>query len=180
MNSFIKTAATFAPMIAAGLGSPIAPLAVNWIFKTLGKKAPAKPEDALNAAQKIIETITPEDQAKLRASDGGFKKMADEDTEVDLMNYKVRLEEIREAGVANARNLAIKAGAWPQIILSFAVFLLFSAVIYLVFTTPLDQSNQILLIMVGGIITAFTQVLNYWFGSTKSSGDKTALLQQKK
>ena len=178
--SWLQTAASFVPMIAAGLGSPIAPLAVNWIFRTLGKKAPSNPDEALKVAQKIIETITPEDQAKLRASDGAFKAMADKDTEVDLMEYQVEMAKVEAEDRADARDLGKKAGIWPQIILSFAVVIIYSVMLYLVITFPLDETSQILLILTGGIISAKTQVLNFWFGSTKSSSDKTALLQQKK
>ena len=179
-QGFIETAATFMPMIAAGLGSPIAGMAVNWIFKTLNKKPPADPTKALNAAKVIIETITPEDQVKLRASDADFKQMADDSTEIDLLDYQVKIAAIEAKDRDSARNMGIKSGNMkPQIALSIAVLIIFVFTLYLVFTMGPSKDNPILFMMMGVVSTAMTQVLNYWFGTSKSSADKTAALAGK-
>jgi lipopolysaccharide export LptBFGC system permease protein LptF len=39
-----------------------------------------------------------------------------------------------------------------------------------------EGSSQIVYLLFGGLVTGFTQVLGYFFGSYKSSNDKTKLL----
>ena len=46
----------------------------------------------------------------------------------------------------------------------------------LMFVTLPAGSNNVVNLLFGGLVAGFATVLNYFFGSSKSSADKTALL----
>lgn len=66
-----------------------------------------------------------------------------------------------------------------HIIAVFVVIGLFSDV-YLLSTKPIPEMNEKVLYMILGVLGAsFTQVINWYFGSSSGSKDKTEILSNK-
>ena len=59
------------------------------------------------------------------------------------------------------------------------IVVLICALCYVVFTVSMPKSNHdIGLMVVGALIGQFAQVVNYFYGSSKGSSDKTELLKK--
>ena len=56
------------------------------------------------------------------------------------------------------------------------MFGFFTLVGLMMFATIPDQSSQAVGILFGGLVAGFTGVVQYFFGSSKSSQDKTRLM----
>lgn len=100
-------------------------------------------------------------------------------TFVDELN--VRLKDVQDA---RATNLSlVKEGsniAWGSPVVSVLVVVLFALVLTVFLTKPIQFSeaqSALLNITVGTLTAAFTQVVNYWLGSSHGSSSKDAALK---
>jgi hypothetical protein len=158
-----------APTLGTALGGPIAGAAVQVIAqKVLGK------DDASEAdVAAAIIGASPETLAQLKAADNDFK--------LKMEQLGVNVYQIEVQDRTSAREL-FKVNHWPQMILSVFVVSGFFFVLFFLLsqTFPADMSwmRDALLIMLGTLGTAFTQVLNFWFGSTSGGQAKTNSLTQ--
>ena len=60
------------------------------------------------------------------------------------------------------------------------IVLLICALCYVVFTVSMPKENHdIGLMVIGALVGQFIQVVNYFYGSSKGSSDKTELLKNK-
>lgn len=70
-----------------------------------------------------------------------------------------------------------KAGhgtAWASSLVSLIIVIGFFVVLYMVFNDTLEPGNEkIAYILIGTLGAGFSQVINYWLGSSKGSKDKT-------
>lgn len=67
--------------------------------------------------------------------------------------------------------------AWAPAVLSAVIVLSFAGMIYIVLTTPIDQSSLSLAnVLLGALAAMATQVANYWLGSSSGSAAKTEQL----
>ena len=158
-----------APTLGTALGGPVAGAAIQVIAqKVLGK------DDATEAdVAAAIVGASPEILAQLKAADNDFR--------VKMEQLGVNVYQIEVQDRESARDL-FKVNHWPQIVLSIFVVAGFFTVLFLLLsqTFPADMSwmRDALLIMLGTLGTAFTQVLNFWFGSTSGGQAKTNSLTQ--
>ena len=60
------------------------------------------------------------------------------------------------------------------------VLAVFTLLYFLVFNSIPESNRDILNLVVGAIIGAFITVVGYFFGSSKSSSDKTQIMSEKK
>lgn len=160
--SFLKTAL---PTIVTALGGPAAGLAVNFLADKLGLS-----EKTVDAVKTAIAGATPEQLIAM--------KQLDTDLEKHFADLGVRLEELEIADRASARDREVKASdSWTPRILAFAITAGFFGTLgyLLAYGKPADGGDA-LLVMLGSLGTAWAGVVNYYFGSTKSSADKTAML----
>jgi len=67
-----------------------------------------------------------------------------------------------------------------QNILGTAIGVILVVMLYLLFTVTIPQDNMnILLLIIGALISSFTTVVQYYFGSSKGSADKDKILRNK-
>lgn len=67
-----------------------------------------------------------------------------------------------------------------QYILGGAIGILLCVLLYLLFTVNIPQANMnILLLIIGTLISSFTTVVQYYFGSSKGSADKDKIMRNK-
>lgn len=67
-----------------------------------------------------------------------------------------------------------------QYVLGAAIGVMLCILLYLLFTVDIPQANMnILLLIIGALISSFTTVVQYYFGSSKGSADKEKILRNK-
>ncbi len=169
---------TVAPSLGSALGGPLGGVATKYIAdKFLGNPNAGEAEiiEAVNSA-------TPEQLAKLKQVDRDFEI---EMRKLDIDVFKIEVDDRR-----SAREL-FKVNIWPQITLS-AIFVIgyFFVLFYLLdphkFTIPGpngqpvdindDWIKGVFTTVLGVLTAAIPQILNFWFGSSLGSKEKTASL----
>ena len=156
-----------APTIAAGLGGPFAGAAVTAISSAVLGKVAGSDAELANA----IVGASPEVLAAIKSAEFDFKaRMAQ-------LGVNVFELEVRDRG--SAREL-FRVNHWPQMVLSAFVVTGFFAALFFVLSgwARASGTDQAAWLMLGALGTAFTQVLNFWFGSTSGGQAKTNLLAQ--
>ncbi|MEC4724534.1 hypothetical protein HWQ46_03100 [Shewanella sp. D64] len=166
-----KTISAIAPLAGKIIGGPFAALGISAIQLALGSDE-TEPE----ALAKQIKNATPEQLIALRNIDAGLK--------VQLKELNIKEQDLEYQDRANAREL-FKQNSWPQVLLS-ALFVLGYFTItgllayYAVNWQEGIEINPLLFGMLGTVIGVLTaaipQILNFWFGSSKSSQEKNQLL----
>jgi len=155
-----------APMIGTALGGPFAGMATKWLA---GKLLGDENADAA-ALEAAITSASPETFTRLRELDNEFR----------LEMNRIGLEEKQlEAGDrANARDLA-KVNMIPHIVISGIYVVAFSVVLFVVFANQLAMSQmqeRIMMYLLGILSAGLLQIMNFWFGSSSGSKEKTAKL----
>lgn len=161
--------ATFAPTVAAALGGPLAGTATKFLAsQLLGDE---------NASQSAIEAsllgASPSDLAKLKEIDNKFS-IEMEQIGVDV--FRLEIEDKQ-----SARDLA-KTNMWPHIILSALFVSGYFGILFFLFTEPLtmNQSQMSIVTVLMGVMTAaVANIMQFWFGSSSGSKEKTAKLKQR-
>jgi len=163
-----KTVATVAPTIATALGGPLAGVAVKIAGEALG--LPDANEDALQAA---VASGDPSVLVKLKEAEIDFDKR--------MRELDVDIERIHQQDRVSARGLASNRGIAPQGILSIVFVCGFVAILWAIFTdNALIQGNLMepAMYLLGILSAGLTQVMNFWFGSSAGSKDKTLKMGQ--
>lgn len=166
MSSWKEIVRNVAPVIGTALGGPMAGTATKFI----AEKMLGKPEATESEIEDAILGATPEKLTELRKIDADFKlSMKQLDIDVYELEYKDR---------DSARKL-FEINVWPQIILSgiFVVGYFVIMVLLLTFSDKLPAENSALLgvftTVLGVLTAAIPQILNFWFGSSLGSKEKT-------
>lgn len=162
-----KTLATVAPTVATALGGPLAGLAVGMAAEALGLEAD---EQALAEA---VASGKPEVLLALRQVDADFQ--------LKLKELDVDLERIHAGDRASARTLAAKTTLLPQIVLAALFIGGFIAVLYAVFgggVQVADVMQDAAMYLLGILSAGIMQIMNFFFGSSSGSKDKTAAMAQ--
>ena len=156
-----KTLAAVAPALATALGGPLAGMAVKIAADSLGIESN---EDAL---AEIVLSGNPDALLKLKEADHLFK--------IELKRLDIELEKIDKEDRESARELS-KVNMLPQIILSTLYTVGYFVVMYQFVTgeivIPLGNSTAFN-ILLGVLTAAQTQIMNFWFGSSHGSKQKT-------
>lgn len=167
----------FAPGIATvlaatGVGAPVAAAvgAVGALGRAFGLGSQAKPEEVLSAI-----SADPEIRLKAMIAENDFKaemgrqEIKKLETELaDVQSARTRQTDSEKATGKRDYNLYILA--WV-IVLGFFVLM----ALLLKFTVPPDQ-NGVIFMLFGALASGFTQILSYFFGSNKSSENKTNMI----
>lgn len=171
-----KTISAIAPLAGKIIGGPFAALGISAIQLALGSDE-SEPE----ALAKQIKNATPEQLIALRNIDAGLK--------VQMKELNIKEQDLEYQDRANAREL-FKQNSWPQILLSalfvFGYFIITGSLAYFAVNggavngAPGVEINPLLFGMLGtvvGVLTAaIPQILNFWFGSSKGSQDKSLIM----
>ncbi|WP_299948313.1 hypothetical protein [uncultured Microbulbifer sp.] len=153
-----------APTLGAALGGPVGGTAVKFLADHFLGDTEAREQDIAE----LVLNASPEKLLELRNLDNQFKlKMR----ELDIDVFRLEVEDRK-----SAREMGIKGGLTAQMALSFVfiggyfalTFALFSGEITL--TPAIEKTGTLML----GVITgAIPMILQFWFGSSQGSKEKT-------
>lgn len=157
---------TVAPAIGTALGGPLGGTAVRFLAdKLLGD--PGASEDQVAQA---LQSMSPNQLLRLKELDQDFAK--------HMADIGVDLERIAQQDRQSAREMA-KTDNRPQMVLSTVYTLAYLWYVYLFFTGAFKMDPSVVGLGEGLILvltTAQTQLMNFWFGSSSGSREKTTHL----
>ena len=170
MSKLLKILGAVAPTVASALGGPMAGLATHTLGKVLLGKDTASEEEISNF---ILANQNPEILAKLRLADHELKKLAQE--------HELRFEEIaferdrmhvddRISARAMAKVTRAVAQGWITGLVLIAMIAM--TVALFIFDIP-EDNRSVVYIIIGALAGSMTQVMNFWFGSSAGSKEKT-------
>lgn len=161
--SFLKQAL---PTIATALGGPLAGIAAGFIADKLGvsDKTIANVSDVINKA-----TQSPETMLQLKQLDAELAKYFAQ-LEVDVFKA-----EVADRDSARSREVQLKDNT-PKILAYGITAGFFGAFGYLIRYGFPEGNEAIITYMLGSLGTGWTTIMAYYFGSTKGSSDKTAVM----
>jgi len=162
---------TVAPWIGTALGGPLGGMAVDAVCGIFGLSD--KTEASLKQA---IGGATPEQMLALKQADQNFQ------VKMQALGFQ-QIKDLEALAVddrKDARAMQVATKSWVPAVLSILVTAGFFGVFYGMLADKLNVTeSQALLILLGSLGTAWTGVINYWFGSTAGSKQKTELLAQR-
>jgi len=161
-----------APAIGTAVGGPFGGMAATAALSALGIEPEAGKEEA--QLQDALATAKPEDLRLLKGMDQQFAK--------DMKALDVDIAKLDKEDRGDARAMAKSNGAIPQIILSSIYTIAYSIVMYAFMTgnVQVPENQQVLFGSLIGILTAAqVQIMNFWFGSSHGSKQKTELMGAK-
>jgi len=173
-RDIIKSVAPTIGTVLSG-GNPLVGLGIKAISTALLGKSDGSEDEIATAMQ----NASSEDLLKLKTADLTFKaemakigldekKLAFEDT------ASARIRQVEHEKVTGKSDTNLYVLAWTVVAGFFGLMAL------LCFATLPTDSSGVVFMLFGALATGFGQVLGYFFGSSKSSSEKTALLTDKK
>ena len=166
------------PLAGQVLGTvhPLAGMALRGVASALGVD-PESPDVEDQIASRI-DHATPEQLLALRQADNEFKlAMAELGYTPDRLRNE--LAEIDRKDRDSARKLATNTSIAPQVVLSVVYtagyFVLLIGLLRGWLVIP-EESKALIAGVIGVLTAAQTQILNFWFGSSSGSKEKTAKL----
>lgn len=171
MSNWKSLVRTIAPTIGMALGGPAGGMAV----KFLGDKLLGNPDATEQDLEAFVTSASPDTMAKLKELDQNFA--------IAMRKLDIDLEKLEVSDRQNARGL-FKVNIWPQIILS-ALFILgyFAIMGVLLYFHNVDINDRIFGILntvIGVLTAAIPMVLQFWFGSSLGSKEKSAKMGKPK
>lgn len=161
MDTLLALLKGAAPMLATVVAGPLGGKAVSMIAEKFGV------EDTVEAVAKAI---------------AGDPEAAQKLAEIDLAQFRAEAEDRdsardREVGMAAAGATPLAQLVVPILALGTVAttFLFIAALLFLEIKT---EQQQLIIFALGYATAAAQQVLSYYFGSSKSSQDKTAAMQK--
>jgi hypothetical protein len=162
--------ATVAPWIATALTGPLGGMAITAAADALGLAD--KTEAGLKLA---LSGATADDMLKLKQADLDFS------LQMQSLGFK-NMEAMAALGNADrdsARNREIQVkDRTPKILAYLVTAGFFGMLAAMLFKIIPDENRDILNIMLGALSSTFTAVVSYYYGSTRGSEAKSALLAQ--
>lgn len=160
---------TIAPMIGTALGGPLGGAAAAFLADKLGLS-----EKTVEAVSDVLQSgrMTPEQIEAVKLAEIDFQKF--------LETNKIKIEEVHAKDRADARAMQIVTRSLVPATLSFLVTIGYFGILIGMMADELHVSDsQALLLMLGSLGTAWGMVMAYWFGTTKSSSDKNAIIAKR-
>jgi len=157
-----------APTIATALGGPLAGVAVKTLSNALFGHEDATEQQISEA----MASATPDQLAAIKKIDADFK--------VQMKGLDIDLERIAAGDRDSARQMQRDTKDWtPKVLAFFITFGFFGALVWiLVFGIP-KTGMEVILMMLGSLSTAWTGVIQFYFGSSAGSKEKNNLLAAK-
>lgn len=164
--SFKSIIGTVAPMLATALGSPLAGVAVKTLATALG----CEPDE--KSVEQAILNASPSDLVKVKEVEATFK--------VDMKKLDIDLARIDAEDRDSARKREMSVGGRMNGTLAVCILCGFFGTMGAMFLGVIPDGNKdVLFILIGALAQQAGQVVGYYFGSSKSSKDKTSLLATK-
>jgi hypothetical protein len=154
------------PMLGTALGGPFGGVAASFIAEKLGLQG--KTIDAVKQA--LSEgNMTADQVSQLRLAEIDFNKF--------MADNEIKKEQLALDNTKDARAMQVATRSWVPATLAITLTGGYLLILVMMMLGVLKVSdNQSLLILLGGLATGFGSVLNYYFGSSHSSAQKTELL----
>ena len=159
---------SIAPMIGTALSGPLGGAAAAFVADKLGLES-----KTVNAVKDMLQSgqMTGDQIAAIKLAEIDFQKF--------LKDNNIRIEEVHAADRADARKMHASIRSPMPAVLSVFVTVGYFAVLIGMMTDVLNvKESQALLIMLGSLGTAWGMVMAFWFGTTRSSSEKTELLSK--
>jgi hypothetical protein len=165
ISKFGPLLAQVAPSIATALGGPLAGIAVRTLSNALFGHEDASEQQVSEA----LATATPDQLAAVKKIDADFK--------VQMKTLDIDLERIAAGDRDSARQMQMSTRDWtPKVLAFFITFGFFGALVWiLIFGIP-KTGTEVLLMMLGSLSTSWTGVVQFYYGSSAGSKQKTDAL----
>lgn len=168
MMDWKKIVSAVAPWIGTALGGPLGGMAVSAIADAFGLS-----ETTESALKQAITGATPEQMLALKTADQQF---AIRMQELGFQNLQ-ELERIAAADRKSARDMQIALRSRVPAILAVLITVGFFGILLGMMSGLLKtDDNQAMFIMLGSLGAAWGAVVNFFFGSSADSQNKTQLL----
>jgi hypothetical protein len=157
-----------APTIATALGGPLAGVAVKTLSNVLlGHEGGS--EDDVKAS---LATASPDQLAALKKIDADFK--------IQMKELDIDLERIAAGDRDSARKMQTETKDWVPKLLAIVITLGFFGILVWMLVQGMPQTGtEALLMMLGALGTAWTGVVNFYYGSSAGSKAKNDILAAK-
>ena len=157
-----------APSIATALGGPLAGVAV----KTLSNALFGHENGTEEQVSEAMATATPDQLAAIKKIDADFK--------VQMKSLDIDLERISAGDRDSARQMQRETKDWVPKVLAIVITLgFFGILIWMLLNGMPKTGTEALLMMLGALGTAWTGVVNFYYGSSAGSKAKNDLLAVK-
>ena len=138
-------------------------------MKALSSKLLGRPDGTEDDVAAAVAGLSPADLVKLKEVEADLTK--------SLAAVDVDLERIAAADRDSARRRAVDLHDYTPNALALLLLSLFAYVLHaLLAGQDIGQDSQIAMMMIGGLIAANQQALNYFLGTTRSSANKDKTL----
>jgi len=166
-DKILQIIGSVAPTIATALGGPLAGVAT----KALAAKLLDRPDATEEEVEVAILGASPSDLLKL--------KEAEADLERHLIDAGIELEQVaaRDRNSARQRQMELKDRV-PGVLAALVLIGFFSVIAYMLKYGLPPASAEILALLIGGLSVGFTQILNYYFGSSAGSKNKDVMIER--
>jgi hypothetical protein len=157
---------TLAPMLGTALGGPLGGAAAAFIADKLGLES-----KTIDAVSEVLNSgkLTPEQISGIKLAEIEFQRF--------LEQNKIDLAKLDVENTKSARDMQIATQSKTPDILAFIIVTGFFTILILMLLGMLSVSDQqALLILLGSLAAGFGAVLNFFFGSSRGSQQKDALL----
>jgi membrane-bound ClpP family serine protease len=157
-----------APSIATALGGPLAGVAVKTLSNALFGHEDGTEEQISDA----MASATPDQLAAIKRIDADFK--------VQMKSLDIDLERIAAGDRDSARQMQAATKDWVPKVLAVVITLgFFGILIWMLLNGMPKTGTEALLMMLGALGTAWTGVVNFYYGSSAGSKAKTDALTAK-
>lgn len=162
LDQFGPLLGQIAPTIATALGGPLAGIAVKTLSNVLLGHENGS-EDDVKAA---IASASPDQLAALKKIDADFK--------VHMKELDIDLERIAAGDRDSARKMQTETKDWVPKLLAIVITVgFFGILVWMLVKGMPHTGTEALLMMLGALGTAWTGVVNFYYGSSAGSKAKT-------
>ncbi len=129
-------------------------------------------------AKELIKDYWPPDVSPEKRAEFDLKLSQLEDEKQIKLAEIAQAEFLAEADDKKNARLEHKLSSMPSI-LSFLLTAFIAAIVYLLFYVTMPEgSKEVLFMLLGIVVKEWGGSMQYWFGTTRSSSEKTKLLRQ--
>jgi len=168
LKTFGPLLSQVAPTIATALGGPLAGVAV----KTLSNALLGHENGTEEEVSAAMQAATPEQLATVKKIDADFK--------VRMKELDIDLERISAEDRDSARKMQTQTNDWiPRVLALLITVGFFGILVWMLVHGMPTSGTEALLMMLGALGTAWTGVINFYYGSSAGSKAKNDILAQK-
>jgi hypothetical protein len=167
MNAFTDILKSLAPTVASALLGPLGGMAVAAIGQVIGLEG-ATTESITKAFAE--GKITPEHLAEIKKLELQYQN--------DEKERGFKYVELEFKDRDSARQMQIATKSEVPAYLTFLITVGFFGILGWMLSNPTISYPAPIMVMLGSLGTAWIACIQYWFGTTRSSSDKTTLLAQ--